>query len=228
MFVVFQCHWYLFDSELDIIAKECVPDVEGILATSIQEKVSSCLGERGCDMLTNYIEVNEIVKEELMVALNNGGSDSYLGKLREWTDNLPNKVLSASSDTFSSIAKAALHHSSDVIANKGSGRCQCGGVKVLKVNWKSRNDSLPSFFWGCTHYRAIEKFQHDRAVPFCSATVSSILVSDGDLQHLLHSLEEDEKYHRECEILDTISEIFVEVYGQPPENQSFPDIIQLC
>ena len=46
-----------------------------------------------CDMLAVYIEVNEILKEELMTALNNYGSSvSYLGKLREWTNNLPNNV----------------------------------------------------------------------------------------------------------------------------------------
>ena len=32
--------WYLFDSELDIIARESVPDIK-ILATSVQEKVAS-------------------------------------------------------------------------------------------------------------------------------------------------------------------------------------------
>ena len=100
-------------------------------------------------MLTNYLEINETVKEELMVALNNGGSGSDLGKRREWTNNLPSKA-------SSSIAKASLHHSSDVIANKGSGHCQCGGVKILKFHCKSRNNSLPSVLWGCTHYRAIE------------------------------------------------------------------------
>ena len=125
MFIVFQHHYGIFfESELDIIAKECIPDVKRILAICSRKNIKSL--RRGCDTLTNYIE---IVKKALMSALNNGSSDSYLGRLREWTNNLPNKVLSASSDTFSSIAKAALHHSSDVIANKGSGCCQCGGLK---------------------------------------------------------------------------------------------------
>ena len=233
-FAAFQLLWYLFESELDIVAKECIPDVRKILATSIQEKVSSRLGERGCDMLVNYMEVNQILKEELAIALNNGSHGSYLGKLKEWTNNLPSKVLSASSDTFTSIAKAAFHHSSDIIANKGSGRCQCGGVKVLKVNWKSGCDSLPSFFGGCARYRSVEKFQHDRAVPFRSATVSSILsesqyvvkVADADLQHLLRLLEDEEKYHRESPISEEVSARFAKVYGRPSDGQPLADIIR--
>ena len=35
-------------------------------------------------MFSTFIEVNEIIKEELMIAMNNGRSDSYLGM-----DNLP-------------------------------------------------------------------------------------------------------------------------------------------
>ena len=74
----------LFDSESDIIARESVPDI----ATSVQEKVASRLGERGCEMLSTFIEVNEIIKEELIIAMNNGSSESYLGMLTRWTNKL--------------------------------------------------------------------------------------------------------------------------------------------
>lgn len=49
--------WYIFNSELDIVAKASVPDVQQILSTHVQERLSSRLGERACDMLTAYIEV---------------------------------------------------------------------------------------------------------------------------------------------------------------------------
>ena len=51
--------------EVYIIAKESVPHVKRILATSVQEKVSNRLGERACDMLAVYIEVNGIFKQDL-------------------------------------------------------------------------------------------------------------------------------------------------------------------
>ena len=121
-----------------------MPGIKKILATSVQEKVASRLGERGCKMLSTFIEVNEIIKEELVIAMNNGSSESYPGMLAGWTNNLARKVFNASSETYTSIAKAALHHT---VTNKGSGYCQCGGVRVLKFTWREGNDSVPSF-WG--------------------------------------------------------------------------------
>ena len=72
-------------------------------------------------MLSTYIEVNEIVKEELVIAMNNGNNDSALRKLCEWTNDLPQKVLCSSSQTFSSVAKAALQHCGDTDSCKGGG-----------------------------------------------------------------------------------------------------------
>ena len=72
----------------------------------------------------------------MIIAMNNGSGESYLGTLAEWTIFL-GKVLTASPETFSSIAKAALHHSADTVNNKGSGRCQCGGVSI-EVNLDGR------------------------------------------------------------------------------------------
>ena len=86
------------------------------------------------------VKCSEIIMEELIIAMNNGSSDSYLGMLAGWTIFL-------SSETCTSIAKAALHHTADNVTNKGSGRCQCGGVKALKFIWREGNDSVP-FFWG--------------------------------------------------------------------------------
>ena len=75
--------WYLFDSEVDIIARVSVPDIKKILATSVQEKVTSKLGDRGCEMLSTFVEVNEIIKEEMIIAMNNGSGEYYLGRLAE-------------------------------------------------------------------------------------------------------------------------------------------------
>ena len=226
--------WYLFDSELDIIARESVPDIKKILATSVQEKVASRLGERGCDMLSTFIEVNEIIKEELIIAMNNGSSESHLGMLAGWTNNLPRKVLNASSETYTSIAKAALHHTADNVTNKGSGRCQCGGVRALKFTWREGNDSVPSFFWGCSRYRVTERFQHDRGIPYRNITLKSLLdtpqhmvkLPDSDLDHLLKLVIDDEKNQSERPDTEGINERLLKVYGGiPDENQPVSEYI---
>lgn len=59
------------------LARESVPDIKKILATLVKEKVASRLGERGCEMLSTFIEVNEIIKEEMIIAMNNGSGESY-------------------------------------------------------------------------------------------------------------------------------------------------------
>ena len=173
--------WYMFNSELEILAKECVPNVQEILATHIQERVSSRLGERASAMLTTYVEVGQILKEELNMSMANSSNSTYLGKANMWTNNLPTKVLSSACDVFGSIAKSSLQHTKDVHVRDSVGRCQCGGVKVLKYVWKPGDDAVPSFFWGCARCRAHERYQHDRAVSFRSASIDGVL---GNIQHL--------------------------------------------
>ena len=91
--------------------------------TNIQERLSSRLGERASVMLTAYVEVGQILKEELSISM---------------------------------------------------------------------DDTVPSFFWGCARYRAHERYNHDRAVSFRSASIDGELhnvqhlskISDSDLRQL--------------------------------------------
>ena len=220
----------MFNSELDIIAKECVPNVQEILATHIQERVSSRLGERAGDMLTSYIEVGQILKEELSLSMANSSNSTYLGKANMWTNNLPTKVLSSACDVFSSIARSSLQHIRDADVRNSVGRCQCGGVKVLKFVWKPGDDTVPSFFWGCARYRAHERYQHDRAVSFRSASIDGVLgniqhlskISDSDLRQLERLLVDQVKVYRDGEVVITeeVMSKVNKIFGGTPQADS--------
>ena len=177
--------WFLFNSELDIIAKESIPVAQHFLQTNVQERVASRLGDKATEMLSNYLEVNEIVKEEVTSSISNCSPSTTLGKLNVWSNGLQRKLISSCCDTLSSVAKSAMQHSTQ--PDQNIGRCQCGGVKVLKVNWKSVSD-IPSFFWGCGRYRTFERYQHDRAVPFRSATLKTIT---DNVHHLVKITSKD-------------------------------------
>ena len=221
--------WYMFNSELDIVAKESIPDIQQVLATQVQERVSSRLGERACDMLTAYIEVAKVMKEEVIMSVVNCSSSSSLGKLNIWTNELPSKVLRSASDVFISVATSSLQHTKDLDVRNCTGRCQCGGVRVLKFVWKPGCDSMPSFFWGCVRYRANERYQHDRAISFRSATVDGVLskaqylckISDTDLRVLEQLLVDQVKYYKEGEPIteDMLSRI-TKIYGGTPDTQT--------
>ena len=69
----------------------------------LQERVSSKLGERACDILTAYIESGRSMKEETLVSITNCSTSSSLGKLNVWTNELPTEVLSSASEFFTSV-----------------------------------------------------------------------------------------------------------------------------
>lgn len=74
--------WFMFDSELDILAQESIPAAQYFLQCYVQERIASRRGERGEHMLANYIEVNEIVKEELCSTTS---GSCYLCNVNVWT-----------------------------------------------------------------------------------------------------------------------------------------------
>ena len=222
--------WYMFNSELEIIAKECVPNVQEVLATNIQERVLSRLGERASVMLTAYVEVGQILKEELSMSMANSSNSTGLGKANMWTNNLPTKVLSSACDVFSCIAKSSLQHTRDLDVRNSVGRCQCGGVKVLKFVWKPGDDTVSSFFWGCARYRAHERYNHDRAVSFRSASIDGVLhnvqhlskISDSDLRQIERLLVDQVKVYRDGEVViaeDVVSKV-TKIYGGTPQVHS--------
>ena len=219
--------WFMFDSELEILAQESVPSTQYFLQSNVQERIASRLGERGGHMLANFIEVNEIVKEELCSTIGNSSGSCHLGKVNVWTNGLQKKVISMCSNTTSCIAKSAMHHILHVDTHS-VGRCQCGGVKVLKVNWKGVTD-IPSFFWGCGRYRPFERFHHDRAVPFRSGTVTSVIknatyVTTKDLQNIKMMITD--KFFKDIDDFELASKLLGSVLNSTEEVQS--QIQALC
>ena len=141
------------------LAQESVPDIKKIVATSVKEKVASRLGESGCEMLSTFIEVNEI-KEEMIIGMNNGSGESYRGTLAEWTIFLgkysmhlqrPSRLLQRQLSSFNRHCQ--------------QGKWALPMLVALKFTWREGNDSLPSYFWGCCCYRVTARFQHDRGIP---------------------------------------------------------------
>lgn len=155
-------------------------------------------------MLTAYIEVAKVIKEEVVMSVVNCSSSSSLGKLNVRTNELTSKVLRSASDVFVSVATSSLQHTKDLNVGNSTGHCQCGGVRVLKFVWKPGCDSMPFFCGGCIQYRANERYQHDRAISFRSATVDGELskaqylkISDTDLRVLEQLLLDQVKYCKE-------------------------------
>ena len=144
--------------------------------------------------------IYEILKEELCSTISNCDSSTYLGKMGVWTNSLHQKVIMQFTEMASCVAKASLQHVDHMELVGGIGRCQCGGVKVLRINWKNVSDK-PSFFWGCGRYRVFEKYQHDRATPFRSATIQNVLenpnlvtkIPSKDLQHIMDTMDNNQQ-----------------------------------
>lgn len=138
--------WFLFDSELDLIAKDAISEDSNI--TGVPRRISERLGERAVELLGAYMVVNTVVKEEVATGLSSADDDTLLGKVNAWTNHLncsPNR------DLFGGIVRSALCHTAHFKEFVGEVRCQCGGVKYLKCTWTT--SSLPSFFGGCVQYR---------------------------------------------------------------------------
>ena len=223
--------WILFDSEIDLLVSECTPSIQHVIASAVQERVFSRLGERASEMLTTYIEVNEVLKEEMTMTISNASDRSPLGKHALWSNNLHKKVLTRSFDTSTCVAKAALQHS-DTGVSSSVGRCQCGGVKALK--WKCDNVGEPSFFWGCARYRMNERFEHDKAISFRSANLElivgspqySLKLSDGDLSRLIKFIENDEKNVKDGGSGTVDLERIRRVYGGVPDGNTSETLVE--
>ena len=117
--------WY---SELDIIAKESIPVAQHFLQTNVQERVASRLGEKAGEMLCNYLEVNEIVKEEITSSISNCSQSSPLERLNVWSNGLQRKLITSCCDTLSAVATSAMQHSTTQ-PDQHIGRCQCQSFK---------------------------------------------------------------------------------------------------
>ena len=100
--------WYLFDSEIEVVVKESIPQSSHLLSSrfELQRHVCERLGEHSM-FLSGFIEVNKIISEEVKKHIENSGTTSPLGKVHLWTNGLQCKIVSSSSSLFESVAKAA-------------------------------------------------------------------------------------------------------------------------
>ena len=216
--------WFLFDSELDAIAADALPHSSYFSTSGLYRRLSSCLGDRGVELVSSYLVVNSILREEIATSIESSDPNNALGKLEVWTNGLPSKLLAKCSHLFEDIAKAALCHTTEFKEFVGDSRCQCGGVKYLKCTWASM--SVPSFFWGCVQYRVSERFAHDRARAFRSANVKLVLENSQyysrmvhkDIAHISRMLDEEKKIHVDEVKNDRISKLF------GPSSSPEPDI----
>ena len=195
--------WFLWNSETDIIAQESVPSIDGILAMGISSRVLARLGEDAAVKLSAFVEVSEVITEEVGISLTNVDSKSQMGKVAAWSNNLQSKVVHSNGVLWSEIGKAALQQTPliDASSCRGRGRCRCGSVKALKCSWHS--GVHPSFFWGCKLYTKFDQVRHDKAVGLRGQSFEVVISSTQYSTHLLQSdlsrmefhLDEAKKYY---------------------------------
>ena len=73
--------WFLWKSEADIIAKECAVSLDGILSMGISSRIVSRLGEGASTKLAAFVEVSEMMTEEVGITLTNVDRKTELGKV---------------------------------------------------------------------------------------------------------------------------------------------------
>ena len=148
--------WFLWNSETKIIAQECVPSLDGILAMGISSRILGCLDEDSNTKL--FVEVSEIMTEEVGMSLTN---ISGVGKIAAWSDNLQTKV--AQVVCFGVKSEKQLYSKLQITSTgRGRDRCRCRASKGLKCSWHS--GVHPSIFWGCKLYMRFDQVRHDKAI----------------------------------------------------------------
>jgi len=63
--------WYLWKRECDIIAKESIPSLDGLLSMGVSSCIVNRLGEDCTAKFTAFVEVNGILTEEVGKSLTN-------------------------------------------------------------------------------------------------------------------------------------------------------------
>ena len=145
-----------------MIAKESIPPVSEVVSTGVAVKVLERLGDDAGYKLASLTAVNQILTEEMGVALNSCDSKSNLGKTLRWSNSFQTKVVQQSGQLFTEVGKAVLERCPELQDQCADGRCVCGTLKVLKCLWHS--DTEPSFFWGCSKYTRFDQYRYDKAV----------------------------------------------------------------
>ena len=155
--------WYTFESERDVIASSIVPGKDDLLNLRPQQRIKERLGEHAGFKLAAYLEVQEIVHEEIVSAINGASVKSQVGQLKQWVGDLP---ISVCKSVFS-IEQAVGHQAFQLSEywEEGQGRCRCSAVKVIRFGWKLSPIPYPSFFGGCSRYTPQDAYSHDKGIP---------------------------------------------------------------
>jgi len=177
--------WFLWRSEADIIAKECIPNLDSILCMGISSRIVTRLGEDASTKLAAFVEVSEIMTEEVGINLTNVDRNAELGKILAWSNNLQSKVVLSCGALWSDIGKSALQQTPDAEAAIGRGRCRCGSSKALRCSWHGGVN--PSFFWGCRAYTRFDQARHDKAIGVRAQPFQTVITTPRFSQHLLES-----------------------------------------
>ncbi len=85
--------WFLFDSELNVIANTAIPDPQAFLSDKLQLRINKRLGAHASHMLETYLDVGEVLSEEMAAAFKNANPSSPLGKQLQWTNTLPMQLI---------------------------------------------------------------------------------------------------------------------------------------
>ena len=89
--------WFMWNSELDVIAQASVPDVNDILSSSISSRIIERLGEDAADKIASFLDVNQIMVEEVGSSLSSADRKSNIGKVLLHSNHFPKKVISCRS-----------------------------------------------------------------------------------------------------------------------------------
>ena len=152
--------WFLFDSELDLVANHAFPTEASVLQGNPQNAIVKKLGEHAGFMLQNYLLVAEVLHEQLSLSFTNHTSSQHETSM---CNDLPAKLLHHIYNIEKSVAGAG--YQMTAYGGGGKLRCQCGAVKTLRYKWKLQPIPHPSFFWGCVCFNPSEVFRHDKAKP---------------------------------------------------------------
>ena len=184
--------WYMFESELDVVAANAIPDPADILSHNLQQRVKERLGTHAPHFLDAYLEVGDIINEELAICTLNASPQTRLGKLSAWTNHLPRKLLSSSWQVQRSIAQASYQLSG--IWAPGEGRCKCGSSLKLCFSWRDSPIAHASFFWGCVSYPRADVHRHDKASP-CRGYLRTVIaehygrLGDAEMTALIQNIQ---------------------------------------
>ncbi len=120
--------WFLFDSELNVIANTAIPDPQLFLSDKLQLSINK---RHASHMLETYLDVGEVLSEEMAAASKNANPSSPLGKQMQWMNTLPMQLIAKAWHIQWKIAENCYQLSG--LGEGGVGRCRCTAIALFYV-----------------------------------------------------------------------------------------------